>query len=176
MTRPYVSPTRQRGLSGGAFLGHGLEEWAEGGRQLIWSGRAVGPAFPEVTAQAMEDAVGDGQGVSAIRSTDPRDGAAPHAVDKVLQFAGELVLGMAVDVGDLQVGAEQVFLEAGTGGRIETVDVEAVPAPVGRRLHQAQAPPREVEARIAFRRPDVHTADGGRTGTAGGQAGHAAVG
>src|SRR5882724_9433312 len=104
-------------LSGGSFPFHRLEQCAKWQRQVRWSGRAVRAPVPAVAAQAVEDARGEGDGVAAFLAAYARASSRADAVNEVLQFAGELVANVAVEVENLQVPAEHVVLERrGHGG------------------------------------------------------------
>ena len=76
--------------------------------QLRGTGRSGRMAFPLVAAKAVEDTRGEGDGIAARFTVDPRRRAFFEAVHEVRQFAGQLIaLGIAVEVKYFEVSLKK---------------------------------------------------------------------
>ena len=125
-------------------------------------GRSPGPsgplgrAFPLVIPQRRQHALGQFERVAAVAAGHPRLSPRPHAIHEVLQLRRQLIaLAVAVEVEHLEVAAEDVVLQPRLRGRVELIDLQSVLAHFLALLHQRQLSRDEVDARVAFRRPDA---------------------
>src|SRR5262249_48645826 len=107
-------------------------------RQVVGAGWTAGSSGPDVVLDALQDALRDGEGSTAVVARDAWRRSRPHGADEVGQLAGELILGLAVSCHGLQVAAEEVFANAGAGGRIETGRVQTALAQLHGGLHERQ--------------------------------------
>src|SRR5262249_57195159 len=122
---------------------------------------------PGVTANAVENVLGQVDGRQTFLAADTRRAPLADAIDEMPQLAGELIVGMAVDVQGFQVPAEQLVLDPRPATGIQFGWIESVLAQLRGRLHERQPPLGEIDAGEAFRGPHLHAPERLRAGPAG---------
>ena len=86
--------------------------------------RTVGFAVPRVTAQAVEDAPRQSNGVAPCpRRRCARTTPRAHRVNEIMQFVGELIAGVAIHFQRLQVATEEFRFEGRKRRRIQAAQV-----------------------------------------------------
>ena len=100
------------------------------------AGRTAGLAVPGMAANAVENVLGQVDGRQTFLAADPRRASLADAIDKMPQLAGELIVGMAVDVQGFQMPAEELVLDPRPARWIQFGRIESITAQLRRRLHE----------------------------------------
>ncbi len=108
-------------------------------------------AIPTVGLETPQDLIGQADGAQGILSADTRTRFAPCRRDEVLEFEGQGIAGLAMDLVHAQDLAEEMSLDRGGLAQVHAVQVEPASLELFRGSNQGRLLGREVERGVALR-------------------------